>query len=75
MSLVDEAVKRLKGKRVVVVTSVESEGYLQEIVGELQDGSDGCLIVMQDEDASPTIVNGAFVAWVYEDVAEGTQGN
>ena len=70
MALVDEAVKYLKGKSVVVVTSLESEGYLQEIVGVLLDGADGCLVVQQEEGVSPTIINAAHIAWVYEDTGE-----
>ena len=70
MALVDEAVKYLKDKSVVVVTSLESEGYLQEIVGVLLDGADGCLVVQQEEEASPTIINAAHIAWVYEETGE-----
>jgi len=70
MALADEAIKYLKGKPVVVVTSLESDGYLQEIVGVLLDGVDGCLVVDQEEGASPTIINVAHVAWVYEDTGE-----
>ena len=74
MSLVDEAVKHLKGKHVVVVTSVESEGYLQEVSGVLLNGADGCLVVQQEEESSPTIINAAFVAWVYEETGEEDEG-
>ncbi|MDO8750475.1 MAG: hypothetical protein Q7K03_04955 [Dehalococcoidia bacterium] len=70
MSLVDEAIKYLKGKPVIVVTSLESEDYLQEVSGVLLDGSDGCLVVQQEDEASPTIINAAFVAWIYEDTGE-----
>lgn len=70
MSLVDEAIKHLKGKLVVVVTSVESDGYLQEVAGVLEDGGDGCLVVRQGQEASPTVINEAFIAWVYEDTGE-----
>lgn len=73
MALVDEAVKYLKDKSVVVVTSLESEGYLQEIVGVLLDGADGCLVVQQEEEASPTIINVAHIAWVYEETGEGEE--
>jgi hypothetical protein len=68
VSLVDEAVKHLKGKQVVVVTSLASEGYLQEVSGILEDGADGCLVVQQEDATSPTIINSAFVAWIYEDI-------
>ena len=70
MALTDEAVKYLKGKQVVVVTSVENEGYLQEVAGVLLDGTDGCLVVQQEEESSPTIINASFVAWIYEDMGE-----
>ena len=73
MALEDEAVKYLKDKSVVVVTSLESEGYLQEIVGVLLDGADGCLVVQQEEEASPTIINTAHIAWVYEETGEGEE--
>ena len=67
MSLVDEAVKYLKGKQVIVVTNLESEGYLQEIAGVLVDGVDGCLVIQQEEEESPTLVNATHVAWIYEE--------
>ncbi len=70
MSLVDEAIKHLKGKQVIVVTSLASEGYLQEVSGILVNGADGCLVVQQEEAASPTLINSAFVAWIYEDTGE-----
>ena len=70
MALADEAIRHLKDKLVVVVTSLESEGYQQEIVGILVDGGEGCLVVQQGEGASPTIINAEYVAWVYEDTGE-----
>ncbi len=70
MALVDEALKYLKGKRVVVVTDVESEGFLQEIVGVLLDGAEDCLIVLEGGDESPTIINAAHVAWMYEETLD-----
>lgn len=74
MSLVEEAGRYLKGKRVVIVTSVESEGYLQEVVGVLKEASDGCLVVQQEADeGTPTLVNAAHVAWVYEEPEEDEQ--
>lgn len=75
MALAEEAVKHLKGKQVVVVTSVQSESYLQEIVGTLLEGVDGCLVVQQETDSSPTIINAAIVAWVYEATGEEEEGN
>ncbi|MBI4339180.1 MAG: hypothetical protein HY680_04425 [Chloroflexi bacterium] len=70
MTLVEEALRLLKGKQVVVVTSLESDGFLQEIVGELLDGGDGYLVVKQAEEESPTVINTAFVAWIYEETEE-----
>jgi len=70
VSLVDEAIKHLKGKQVIVITSLESEDYLQEVSGILVDGADGCLVVQQEDAASPTIINADFVAWIYEDTGE-----
>lgn len=67
MPLVDEIVKRLKGKQVVIVTSLESDGYLQELDGQLLDGGEGYLVVQQGDAESPTIVNTAYVAWIYEE--------
>ncbi|MBI2171580.1 MAG: hypothetical protein HYU30_06120 [Chloroflexi bacterium] len=70
MPFVEEIVKRLKGKQVVVVTSLEIDGYLQEIDGQLLDGDEGYLVVRQGDDESPTIVNTAYVAWIYEETGE-----
>ena len=70
MSLADEAINHLKDKQVVIVTNIESEGYLQEIAGILVSGSDGCLLVRQADDESPTVVNTAHIAWVYEETSE-----
>ncbi|MEK7777084.1 MAG: hypothetical protein AAB303_00470, partial [Chloroflexota bacterium] len=64
MSLVDEAIKHLKGKQVIVVTSLESDDYLQEVAGVLVDGADGCLVVRQEDDTSPTMINSDFIAWI-----------
>ena len=66
MPLIDEILKQLKGKQVVVVTSLENDGYLQEFDGLLLDGGEGYLVVRQEGDESPTVINAAFVAWVYE---------
>ena len=70
MALIDEALKHFKGKLVVVVTSLESEGYLQEIVGVLLDGADDCLVLQQEGEESPTIVNVAHVAWIFEETGD-----
>ena len=71
MGLVEQAAKYLKGKPVVIVTSaLDSEGYLQEIAGTLVEAVDGCLVVEQDKEAAPTLVNADHVVWVYEDTGE-----
>ena len=71
MALIDEVIKYFKDKPVVVVTTLESEDYHEEIVGILMDGGDGCLVVQQGDDDSPTIINAAHVAWVYEETSDG----
>lgn len=70
MALVDDVIRYLKGKLVVVVTSLENDGYQQEIMGTLLDGGDDCLVLQQGDDSSPTIINTDFVAWVYEEIPE-----
>lgn len=70
MALIDEALKYFKGKPVVVVTSLESEGYLQEIVGILLDGAEDCLVLQQEDEESPTIVNVAHIAWIFEETGD-----
>ena len=70
MSLADEAINHLKDKQVVVVTNIESEGYLQEIAGKLIGGSDGCLVVRQGDDELPTVVNTDHIAWIYEETPD-----
>ena len=71
MGMVEQMAKYLKGKQVIIVTTaLDSEGYLQEIAGTLKDAVDECLIVEQDEDVAPTLVNAAHVVWVYEDTGE-----
>ena len=71
MGLEEQAAKYLKGRQVIIVTSsLDSEGYLQEIAGTLLDAVEGCLIVEQGEEAAPTLVNPDHVAWVYEDASD-----
>ena len=71
MGLEEQAAKYLKGRQVIIVTSsLDSEGYLQEIAGTLLDAVEGCLIVEQGEEAAPTLVNPDHVAWVYEDTEQ-----
>ena len=71
MGLVEQAAKYYKGKQVIIVTtSLDSEGYLQEIAGTLSDAVDGCLIVEQETAAAPTLINADHVAWMYEETGE-----
>ncbi|MBI4202196.1 MAG: hypothetical protein HY532_03660 [Chloroflexi bacterium] len=70
MPFSEEILKHLKGKQVIVVTSLESEGYLQELDGLLLDGGDGYIVVQQGDGNSPTVVNTNFVAWIYEETEE-----
>ena len=70
MGLVEEALKHLKGKQVIIVTGLDSDGYLQEIAGVLIEGTDGCLVVQQGDEPSPTLINAAYVAWIYEETEE-----
>lgn len=70
MGLVEEALKYLKGKQVIIVTGLDSEGYLQEIAGVFIDGTDGCLVVQQGDESLPTLINAAYVAWIYEEADE-----
>ena len=74
MALVDEAARYFKGKLVVVVTTVESEGYVQEVAGTLLDASGDCLVVQQGDDETPTIINTAHVAWVYAETPDEGEG-
>lgn len=74
MALEDAALQYLKGKQVVVGTTVQSEGYLQEISGTLIECGQGYLVVQEEEDSSPTIVNSAHVAWVYEETEDDEEG-
>jgi len=71
MSLVEESVKYFKDKNVVIVTDVETEGSIEEIAGVLLGGSDDCLLVKDDGDNLPTIINVAHIAWIYEDEEQG----
>ncbi len=73
MALVDEALKHLKGKQIIVVTDLDNEGYLQEIAGTLVDGADGCLVIQQLDGESPTLINAAHIAWIYEETGEAEE--
>jgi len=71
MGLVEQAAKYYTGKQVIIVTtSLDSEGYLQEIAGTLSYAVDGCLVIEQEEAAAPTLVNANHVAWIYEETGE-----
>ena len=70
MGLAEQALKQFKGKPVVIVTTLESEGFLQEVAGVLEDGGDGYLLVRDQDNDMPTVVNVSHVAWVYEETLE-----
>ena len=70
MELVEETLKYLQGKPVVVVTTLQDQGVLQELAGVLLDGRGDCLVVQQGDSKSPTLVNVANVAWIYEETEE-----
>ena len=70
MGLAEQALKQFKGKPVVIVTTVKSEGFLQEVAGVLEDGGDGYLLVRDQDNDMPTVVNVSHVAWVYEETLE-----
>ena len=71
MGLEEQALKYMRGKQVIIVTSaLDSEGYLQEIAGTLLEAVDGCLVIEQDQELAPTLVNSTHVAWVYEDASD-----
>ncbi|MFQ5860878.1 MAG: hypothetical protein ACE5IG_04925 [Dehalococcoidia bacterium] len=66
MSLVDEAVRRFNRKPVIIVSAVQDEGVLQEVRGTLVGGSGDCLFIEEVPEQSPTLVNTAWVAWLFE---------
>ena len=45
MSFTEEVIQHLKGKQVIIVTNLESDGYLQEIAGILLNGGSGYLTI------------------------------
>ena len=73
MSLVGEALKYLQGRPVIIVTTLHDDGVLQELAGILVDANGDCLVIQQGDSGSPTLVNTANVAWLYEEteVQEG----
>ena len=71
MGLEEQVSKYMRGKQVIIVTSaLDSEGYLQEIAGTLLEAVDGCLVIEQDQELAPTLVNPAHVTWIYEDSSD-----
>ena len=67
MSFTEEVIQHLKGKQVIIVTNLESDGYLQEIAGILLSGGSGYLTIQQSAGETPTVINTSFVGWVYEE--------
>lgn len=70
MGLAEQALRHFKDKSVVIVTTVKSEGFLQEVAGVLEDGGDGYLLVRDQDNDMPTVVNVSHVAWIYEETLE-----
>ena len=67
MSLVEESLNYFKDKSVVIVTDVETDGSIEEIAGILLGGSGDCLLVKDEGDNLPTVINVSHIAWIYED--------
>ena len=67
MGLAEQALRHFKNKPIVIVTTVESEGFLQEVAGVLEDGADDYLLVRDQDNGMPTVVNVSRVAWIYEE--------
>ena len=71
MGLEEQVGKYMRGKQVIIVTTaLDSEGYLQEIAGTLLEAVDGCLVIEQNQELAPTLVNPAHVTWIYEDSSD-----
>ena len=70
MGLAEQALKQFKNKPVVIVTTVESEGFLQEVAGVLEDADDDYLLVRDQDNDMPTVVNVSHVAWIYEETPD-----
>ena len=51
----------------VIVTDVETDGSIEEIAGVLLGGSGDCLLVKDEGDNLPTVINVSHIAWIYED--------
>ena len=70
MGLAEQALRLFKNKPIVIVTTlVESDG-LQEVAGVLEDGADDYLLVRDQDNEMPTVVNVSHVAWIYEETLE-----
>ena len=70
MGLAEQALKQFKNKPVVIVTTVESEGFLQEVAGVLEDAAGDYLLVRDQDNDMPTVVNVSHVAWIYEETPD-----
>ncbi len=70
MGLAEQALRHFKNKPVVIVTNLESDGFLQEVAGVLEDGADDYLVVRDQDNDMPTVVNVSHVAWVYEETLD-----
>ena len=70
MGLAEQALAQFKNKPIVIVTTLESEGFLQEVAGVLEEGADGYLVVRDQDNGMPTVVNTSHVAWIYEETDE-----
>lgn len=70
MGLAEQALKQFRNKPVVIVTTVESEGFLQEVAGVLEDAAGDYLLVRDQDNDMPTVVNVSHVAWIYEETPD-----
>ncbi len=67
MGLAEQALRHFKNKPIVIVTTIESDGFLQEVAGVLEDGAGDYLLVRDQDNGMPTVVNVSHVAWIYEE--------
>lgn len=70
MGLAEQALRHFKNKPIVIATTIESEGSWQEVAGVLEDGADDYLLVRDQDNGMPTVVNVSHVAWIYEETQE-----
>ena len=73
MGLAETVLKYFEGKGIVVVCAVKEEEYLQEITGVLVHADEACVVVQEEGENLPTVVNMAFVVWVTEDRGENNE--